>query len=147
MKMKRPFSILHFSFFLCLLLLAAGCTSFRPTQTDAFIDDDGNIMTVEYGNASKPYTYKMVSPMNGAEIECKDTKMVRVRLPSKETIMCRICQNTSPKGTMYSTSDSKWKYLTVGLACRLYLRYPAENDYLLVYEGNVCPSALEGGGK
>lgn len=132
------------SVLLTLLLAGTGCVSFRPTQKDAFIDGDGNVMVVEYGMASKPYTYKMVSPMNGAEIECKDTKMVRVTLPSKEAIVCRICQNSAPKGTMYATSDSKWKFWTVGLMSRLYLWYPAEQDYMLVYEGNVCPSALGG---
>ena len=34
-----------------LLALAAlaGCTSFRLAQTDAFVDDDGNAIVVEYG--------------------------------------------------------------------------------------------------
>ncbi len=131
--------------FLFAAALLAGCASFRPFQKDAFVDDDGNVMVVEYGESSKPYAYTMVSPMNGAEVVCTDTKMVRVTLPSGERIVCRICQNNSPKGTMYETRDRKWKYLTVGLASRLYLRYPAEDDYMLVFEGNICPSALEDG--
>lgn len=131
--------------------LLSGCASFRVQQTDYFIDDDGNVMMVEYGESSRPYTYKMVSPMNGVEVECKDTKLVRVKLPepSDETLLCYICQNESPKGTMYATRDNKWKYLTIGIASRLYLWYPEENDYLLVFEGNLSPSAAEdaGGGR
>ncbi len=134
--MKNPFVILAAA-------LLAGCASFRPFQKDAFIDDEGNILVVEYGVSSKPYTYTMVSPMNGVEIECTDTKMVRATLPSKERIVCYICQNNSPKGTMYMTRDRKWKYLTVGLASRLYLLNREIDDYMLVFEGNVCPSALD----
>ncbi len=123
----------------------AGCTSFRPTQRDAFVDDEGNVLRVEYGVASKPYSYKMVSPMNGVEVEGHDTKMVILKTPEPEndTLTCYICQNPSPKGTMYGTRDDKWRYLTVGLMCRLYLWDPAENDYILVFEGNSTPSVIE----
>ena len=128
--------------------LLAGCASFRPLQSDYFLDGEGNVMKVEYGEASKPYTYKMVSPMNGVEVECSDTKLVRITLPepSDETLLCYICQNESPKGTMYATKDGKWKFLTIGIASRLYLWYPEERDYLLVFEGNLSPSAGEEGG-
>jgi len=132
-----------------LLALLAGCASFRPLQVDYFLDDDGNVMEVEYGESSKPYTYKMVSPMNGAEVECTETKLVRIKLPepSTETLLCYICQNESPKGTMYATRDGKWKFLTIGIASRLYLWYPDEREYLLVFEGNISPSAGEDGGR
>ncbi len=129
--------------FICLAAVLSGCASFQSIQSDAFVDDDGNILVAEYGVSSKPYTYTMVSPMNGAKVACTDTKMVRATLPSGERIVCYICQNDSPKGTMYATRDQKWKYLTIGLACRLYLYYPVEDDYLLVFEGTICPSALE----
>ena len=125
--------------------LLSGCASFRVQQTDYFIDDDGNVMMVEYGESSRPYTYKMVSPMNGVEVECKDTKLVRVKLPepSDETLLCYICQNESPKGTMYATRDNKWKYLTIGLKTRLYLWSTEDRDYLLVFEGTTAPSVLD----
>jgi len=128
-----------------LAALLAGCASFRQQQVDYFLDGDGNVMKVEYGESSRPYSYKMVSPMNGAEVECTDTKLVRIRLPepSNKTLLCYICQNESPKGTMYSTKDGKWKFLTIGIACRLYLWYPDEREYLLVFEGNSSPSAGE----
>ena len=134
--------------FLLPLALAAlaGCTSFHPTQTDAFVDDDGNAIVVEYGESADPYTYQIKSPMNGNVLDCQDTKMVRVTLPSGETIVCRLCQNDSPKGTMYMTDDAKWKFLTIGLASRIYLWYPDENDYLLVFEGNNNPNALDDAG-
>ena len=131
---------------LLVLLAAAGCTSFRKTQTDAFVDEDGNAIVVEYGESPTPYTYQIKSPMNGNVLDCQDTKLVRVTLPSGETIVCRVCQNDSPKGTMYMTRDEKWKFLTIGLASRVYLWYPEEKDYLLVFEGSNNPNALDDAG-
>ena len=125
-------------------LLTAGCASFRKTQADAFIDGNGNILQVQYGVRTKPYTYKMVSPMNGKEFEGRDTRMVRLMTPAGEKLTGYICQNDSPKGTMYATKDGKWKYLTVGLASRLYLWFPDEREYLLVFEGTISPAAVEG---
>ena len=98
---------------LAALALAAGCASFRSTQKDAFVDDDGNILVVEYGSLSRSYAYKLVSPINGAEVECTDNRAVRVTLPDEtgapngETMTLRICQNDSPKGTTYATKDGK----------------------------------------
>ena len=131
---------------LLALVALAGCTSFRLAQTDAFVDDDGNAIVVEYGASAKPYTYQIKSPMNGNVLDCQDTKMVRVRLPSGERIVCRLCQNDSPKGTMYMTDDRKWKYLTIGIMSRVYLWYPEASDYLLVFEGQNKPSALDENG-
>ena len=61
--------------------LCAGCASFRLAMEDSFIDGEGNILHVKYGERSRPYTYKIVSPMNGAELECTDKKMVRTPPP------------------------------------------------------------------
>ena len=136
---------------LAALALAAGCASFRSTQKDAFVDDDGNILVVEYGSLSRSYAYKLVSPINGAEVECTDNRAVRVTLPDEtgapngETMTLRICQNDSPKGTTYATKDGKWKYWTIGYMSRLYLWYPAEGEYIFVFGGKSSPSVLEGG--
>ncbi len=121
----------------CALL--AGCASFRTAMEDSFIDGEGNILHVVYGERSRPYTYTIVSPMNGAELECKETKMVRITLPAPNlgVIDGYICQNDSPKGTMYATRDGKWKFLTIGIRCRLYLVNETKDDYLLVFDGEL----------
>lgn len=121
----------------CALL--AGCASFRPAMEDSFIDGEGNILHVVYGERSRPYTYKIVSPMNGAELDCTDTKMVRITLPAPNlrVIDGYICQNDSPKGTMYETKDRKWKFLTIGIRSRLYLINETKDDYLLVFDGEL----------
>ena len=121
----------------CALL--AGCASFRQAMEDSFIDDEGNILHVRYGERSRPYTYRIVSPMNGNELECTDTKMVRITLPAPNlrVIDGYICQNDSPKGTMYATKDKKWKFLTIGIRSRLYLINETKDDYLLVFDGEL----------
>ena len=119
--------------------MLAGCASFRPAMEDSFIDGEGNILHVRYGERSRPYKFKIVSPMNGAELECEDTKMVRITLPAPNlsVIDGYICQNDSPKGTMYATRDMKWKYLTIGIRSRLYLINETRDDYLLVFDGEL----------
>ena len=78
-------------------LLTAGCASFRKTQADAFIDGNGNILQVQYGVRTKPYTYKMVSPMNGKEFEGRDTKMVRLMTPAGEKSLSRPMMRVSAR--------------------------------------------------
>lgn len=125
--------------------LVAGCSTYRPQMKDAFVDNDGNVMVVEYGELSKPYKYKIVSPMNGVELECTDRKLLKITLPEPNgsTLAFYICQNDSPKGTMYATRDDKWKFITIGVQCRLYLQNEDKTDYLLVFEGRNSPSTLE----
>lgn len=135
---RLPFSILHFTL---LILLLAGCSVFRLTQEDAFIDEEGNVLFVRYGELSRSYSYKMVSPANGVEIEGRDKRVVEIKLPepSSDWITCRICQNNSPKGTMYETKDGKWRYWTIGIMSRLYVINETRDDYLLVFEGDFYP--------
>jgi hypothetical protein len=123
-----------------------GCASFLLQQTDSFVDGDGNVITVEYGRRSRPYEYEIVSPINGFKLPCKDDKMVRIMLPDQKQITCRLCQNDSPRGqgTMYMTTDKRWKFLTVGLASWIFIRDEARRDYLLVFEGNLAPGLKTG---
>ena len=129
-----------------LLAVAAlsGCSSFRCNQTESFIDDDGNVVHVEYGELSRSYTYRMVSPMNGYVTEGESSKFVRVELPSLEWIDCRICQNPFAYGTMYMTEDEKWRYFTMGLECAVYLQSEDKSDYLLVFKGTAFQDERSG---
>ena len=120
-----------------------------PGDGGYFIDGEGNILHVRYGERSRPYTYKIVSPINGAELECTDTKMVRITLPAPNlsVIDGYICQNDSPKGTMYETKDRKWKFLTIGIRSRLYLVNETGDDYLLVFDGELFNNDQTGGAR
>ncbi|MCR5414284.1 MAG: hypothetical protein K6F50_06105 [Kiritimatiellae bacterium] len=122
--------------------LLSGCSTFRLVQEDMFVDGDGLVLTARYGELSRPYTYEIVSPVNGAVLECTDRSVVELVLPepSGEEIMCYICQKIAGKGTMYMTRDRKWKYWTIGTMSRLYLINEAGDDYLLVFEGRFFQS-------
>lgn len=138
--------ILHSFVMLAAVLVSAGCASFRCTQTDSFIDDLGNVAHVEYGNLTRPYKFTMVSPANGATITGESTKFVRIELPDGEWIDCRYCQNPFSYGTMYATTDGKWRYFTTGLECAIYLQTPDKLDYLLVFKGTAFQDERSGAG-
>jgi len=120
-----------------------GCATFRRAHADAFVDDNGRVLTVEFGTRSRPYTYHIVSPMNGNKLECRDDKMVKIALPGGERYTCYICQNSIPKGTMYSTEDGDIKFLTIGLESRVYRNVPERNDYIEIFAGRLSPEALK----
>ncbi len=128
------------------VLSLTGCNSFRAVQEFSFYDDDGIVLQARYGALDKKYTYTLTSPINGATVEGSDNRLARIRLPEPNGswIDCRICQNDFPIGTMYATKDGKWKYLTLGNRCRLYLQGPDKADYILVYEGRYLDSESVG---
>ena len=132
-----------------LLALAAeiaalhGCATFNRDQVSAFVDGGGRVLRVEYGTRSSPYTYYIVSPMNGNRLECHDDKMVKLEMPDGSRHVCYICQNESPKGTMYSTRDNEIRYLTIGFQSRVYKYVPERNDYLEIFDGQLSPQAVK----
>ena len=132
-----------------LLALAAaiaalhGCATFNRDQVSAFVDGGGRVLRVEYGTRSSPYTYYIVSPMNGNRLECHDDKMVKLEMPDGSRHVCYICQNEIPKGTMYSTRDNEIRYLTIGFQSRVYKYVPERNDYLEIFDGQLSPQAVK----
>ena len=128
---------------IALSLGLVGCNTFTRSQLDAFIDDDAYIIKVEYGNCERPHKYKLVSPMNGKEIECQTTMMARVTLPDGRRFDGYYGQNEFAYGTMYTSANGKWKYFTTGLESSVFEYVPELDDYKLVYHGKACPKALE----
>jgi hypothetical protein len=132
-----------------LLALAAaiaalhGCATFNRDQVSAFVDGGGRVLRVEYGTRSSPYTYYIVSPVNGNRLECHDDKMVKLEMPDGSRYVCYICQNEIPKGTMYSTRDNEIRYLTIGFQSRVYKYVPERNDYLEIFDGQLSPQAVK----
>ena len=120
-----------------------GCATFNRANVNAFVDDNGRVLMVEYGTRSRPYTYYIVSPMNGNRLECQDDKMVKLEMPDGSRHVCYICQNEIPKGTMYSTRDKEIRFLTIGLQSRVYKFVPERNDYLEIFDGQLSPQAVK----
>ena len=123
--------------------LAAGCHSYTIVQSNVFVDEDGNVVTVEYGRSESAYTSTFISPVTGKEMEFKSKLMVRAELPDGDTFTAWQCMNFLVRGTMYGTSNGKWKLLADGFSCAIYRQTEDETDYIEVYRGVLCDTPGE----
>jgi len=138
----RPsFIIRRSSFILLAALLLQGCQSYTIVQRNVFADDDGNVVTVDYGRSESDHVNTFVSPATGKELEFKSKLMVKVRLPDGDTIKAWQCMNFTSRGTMYESDDREWKILANGFSLLVY-RQTKENPsrYREVYRGVLCDS-------
>lgn len=120
-----------------LALAAAGCNSFTVNQTNAFVDEDGLVLTVRYGQMEKEKTTTFRSPVNGKDVELRSRLAVSLTLPEPNgsTVMAYQCLNMLPSGTMYKSSDGKWLFHANGISCSLYLVNETGDDHYLVFSG------------
>lgn len=123
--------------------LAAGCHSYTIVQSNVFVDEDGNVVTVEYGRGDSAYTSTFISPATGREMEFKSKLMVRAELPDGDTFTAWQCMNFLARGTMYGTGNGKWKLLADGFSCVIYRQTEDKTDYLEVYRGVLCDTPGE----
>ena len=76
------------------LILSAltGCNSFKVMQSNSFIDEDGNLIIVRYGQLAKPHKTQFVSPVNGKtlDMQSKLRKWVCIFKHLETLIMCLI---------------------------------------------------------
>ena len=126
---------------LLLLVLLAGCNSYRVVQQNVFSDEDGFLVALNYGVAEKTHENTFVSPVTGETMPFKSRLLVLAELPDGEELKAWQCMNFLPRGTMYQTDDEKWKILVEGFSCTLYAQNPEnERDYAIVYRGVLCDS-------
>ena len=137
-------SFVHLSarLFGCLALAAAllqGCQSYTIVQRNVFVDDDGNVVSVEYGRSESDHVNTFKSPVNGEEMEFRSKLMVRAELPDGEGFKAWQCMNFLPYGTMYRTDSDEWMLLANGFTCVVYRQTEEdETRYLEVYRGVLC---------
>ena len=120
-------------------LLTAGCQSYTIVQRNVFADDDGNVVSVEYGKSERDHVNTFKSPVNGEELEFKSKLMVRAELPDGDSFKAWQSMNFLPYGTMYKTDNEEWMLLMYGFSCTIY--HQTEEDetrYLEVYRGVLC---------
>lgn len=123
-----------------LVALATGCQSYTIVQRNVFADDDGNVVSVDYGRSESDHVNTFVSPATGKEMEFRSKLMVKVVLPDGDDFKAWQCMNFLPRGTMYMTDNEEWKVLMNGFSLCVYHRTgePAPRDYLEVYRGVIC---------
>jgi len=119
---------------LCLV----GCQSYDILQTNVFSDDDGYIVTVEYGRSESDHTNTFIAPTNGQEMEFKSKLVVRVHLPDGDSFKAWQCMNFTERGTMYRTDDKEWMFLATGFGCQVYHLTKDGDRYAEVYRGVIC---------
>lgn len=130
--------------FAALMTALAGCNSFKVMQTNSFIDEDGNLITVKYGQLAKDHKTQFVSPVNGKTLDMSSKLAVDVTLPDGGTFMGYQCMNMLRTGTMYKSSNAKWLFHANGTSCSVYLINEQGDDYLLVFNG-ILSEGSEGG--
>jgi len=137
----RRFSILA----VCLSLWVAstwmlvGCYSITVIQRNVFSDEDGNIVTVDYGHSDSEHVNYFVAPTTGKKMEFRSRLVVKATLPDGDRITAWQCMNFYSSGTMYRTDDEEWMLLANGFTCLLYRQTEEdETRYLEVYRGVIC---------
>ena len=135
-------SVLRLRSFLVLALLLSGCQSYTIVQRLVFADDDGNVVTVDYGRSESEHHNTFISPANGKEMDFHSNCMVKVQLPDGDDFKAWECMSFLPPGTgtMYKTDDEEWKALANGFSFSIYHRTgkPPPRDYLEVFRGVLC---------
>jgi hypothetical protein len=127
-----------------MFVALTGCNSFKVQQTNRFIDEDGNLISVQYGLLAKPHKTQFVSPVNGKTLDMESKLAVKVTLPDGGRFAGYQCMNMLRTGTMYKSSNEKWLFHANGTSCSVYLINEMGNDYLLVFNG-ILSEGSEGG--
>jgi hypothetical protein len=125
----------------------AGCVSFTPMQTSLFTDENGNLVSVEYGRCKSDRESKFTAP-SGKVLTMKSKLAVNVTLPDGSDFFAWECMNTLPSGTMYRSGNERWMYHANGISCQVFektVNPQGREDYLLVFEGVICEGPKKGG--
>ena len=127
---------------LAAALLLQGCQSYDILQTNVFADDDGNVVTVDYGRSERDHVNTFRAPTNGKEMEFKSKLMVKVTLPDGSGFKAWQCMNFLASGTMYKTDNERWMFLANGFSSVVYRQdEDDETLYNEVFRGVLCDVA------
>ena len=124
-----------------LLVAMQGCQSYTIVQANVFSDDNGEVVSVEYGRSEKDHINTFISPVNGEEMEFKSKLLVKVVMSGGESFKAWQCMNFLSSGTMYKTDDGEWMFLATGFTCMIFRQQEDdETKYREVYRGVLCES-------
>jgi hypothetical protein len=128
--------------------LIAGCNSYRVVQTNVFSDEEGRVISVDYGRAEQDHVGKFISPVTGEEMDFKSKLLVKVVLYDGDSYKAWQCMNFMRSGTMYKTDNEEYMFLAGGFTCNVYRRDDA-GRYVEIYRGVICdsPNPEEGQGE
>ena len=127
----------RFALMLFAALVLGGCNTIERTNRFEFVDDDGGLISVEYGVSRKDHVTKFVSPFNGQETTLVTRLHVNVRLPDGRKFSGWQMMNTLGAGTMYISDDKEWQLCVTGMNANVFYRVGETNDYLWVFAGTL----------
>ena len=120
------------------LLLFVGRTSFNLKQTVRFINEDGDVIVVDYGDGNSDYVTKFTVPKTGKQMEFKSKNRVFLTMPDGTSFYAFECVNELRTGAMYQSADEEWFYHANGFVCTVYRRVGKTQDLAPVFTGVVC---------
>lgn len=121
--------------------LLLGCQSYDIVQTNVFSDDDGNVVTVDYGRSDEDHVNTFVNPATGETMEFSSKLVVDVTLPNGKDFTAWQCMNFTGGGTMYKTDNEEWMIRVNGVSSIIFQRTEKNPPrYHLVYKGTLCAS-------
>lgn len=126
------------------LSMFCGCNTLVPVQTMLFLDDNGNVIQVDYSRAMKDYVTTYKSPLNGAELTFGTKLHVCVHMPDGYRFKAWETKKIISNATMYMSTDERWLFHARGTTCSVYERTIDKRDYKLVYEGVMCSAKKPG---
>ncbi len=124
---------------LVLAVALFGCQSYDIVQRNIFVNESGDLVSVDYGRSESDHVNYFVSPVTGKEMEFKSKLMVKVELPNGDRETAWQCMNLVSRGTMYKTDDEEWMFLVSGFSFAVY--HQTEEDqtrYREVFRGVLC---------
>ena len=129
----------------CVALASAslllGCNRCTIVQRNIFSDEDGYVVTVDYGRSESEHVNTFISPMTGKEMEFRSRLMLYVELPDGESLKAWQCMNFQRTGTMYRTDNDEWMVWANGFSCVVYQQLEDDKTrYREVYRGVLCES-------
>lgn len=128
-----------FGYFFVATFFLQGCQSYTIVQRNVFADDDGNIVSVQYGRSEKDHVNTFISPATGKEMDFRSKLVVVAALPDGEVFTAWQCMNFLSRGTMYQTDNKKWMLLVNGFSCTIFRKAEGEADrYQEVFRGVLC---------
>ena len=130
------------------LAFAAGCQSYSIVQKNVFVDEDGNVVTVEYGRSSREHVNTFIAPTTGKKMDFRSKLVVCAELPDGTSFTAWQCMNFFVRGTMYKTDNERWMLLADGFTCVVYRQTKEdETRYKEVYRGVLCDTPDVGAAK
>ncbi len=117
------------------LTVLTGCQSYTVSQSNAFVDEDGNIVRVTYGRLEKDHVSTFRVPNKNVDQPFRSKLMVIVDMPDGDSFKAYQTMNMLGQGTMYQTNNKEYLFHALGISCGVYKLNPDKETYREAFIG------------